>query len=375
MENKAIEDIIIVGSGPSGISTALNLVKRSPELSKKVLVLEAQKHPREKLCAGGMLNDGDYILQRLGLDCNEVPHMKVNEAHFLFEGKGIHINRYPQSFKVFRRHEFDSWLVDQARKRGVRIQEETGVLEVKVTSDWVQLKTNKGDYFAKVVVGADGANSIIRRSFTDNSCQSIALEIFDDPKDGGKLENAYFDFSIIPENVQGYIWQFPTQENRRALTTRGIFDGRVLQRRRPNIKNMLANYLSNQNLDLSNFELKGKPIRFFDPKGSISSPRILLVGDAAGVDPIYGEGISFALGYGEVAAEEIEKAFLNKDFSFNNYLNTVLHSSMGRCLKRRLFVARLLYRFNCRFVQRLLWWQLGFVLKWYIEHRLIDWAK
>lgn len=370
-----IEDIIIVGSGPSGVSTALNLIKRSPELAEKILILEAQKHPREKLCAGGMLNDCDYILQRLGLDCSEVPHVKVNEAHFLFEGKGIHIKREPQSLKVFRRHEFDMWLANQARKRGVRIQEETRVFEIKVTDDGVQLKTDRGDYFSKVIVGADGANSVVRRTFIDNSCQSVALEIFMDDIDKTQKEQIYFDFSIVPENVQGYVWQFPTQENGKALITRGIFDGRILPGLRTNLKSVLANCLSRENLDLSNYELKGKTIRFFDPKKPISCPRILLVGDAAGVDPIYGEGISFALGYGEVAAEEIEKSFMNNDFTFKDYLNRVLQTPMGRCLKRRLLVARLLYRFNYRFVQRLLWWRLGFILKWYIEHRLIDWAK
>lgn len=143
-EKIIIEDIIIVGAGPSGISTALHLVKRSPELAKKILILEAKKHPRDKLCAGGMLPDGEYILQRLGINCAEVPHVKVNEAHFLYAGKGIHIRREPQSFKVFRRHEFDMWLVKQACKQGIRIEEETRAVEIKVTNNFVKINSFQG---------------------------------------------------------------------------------------------------------------------------------------------------------------------------------------------------------------------------------------
>ncbi len=48
---------------------------------------------------------------------------------------------------------------------------------------------------------------------------------------------------------------------------------------------------------------------------------------------------------------------------------------MGKCLKRRLWVARMLYLFHSKAIQRFLWWRLGFLLKWYIENFLIDWAK
>ncbi|MFG0332280.1 MAG: FAD-dependent oxidoreductase, partial [Maioricimonas sp. JB049] len=50
-------DVIIIGSGPSGSSTALHLAQRSPELARRTLILERDRHPRHKLCGGGCVND------------------------------------------------------------------------------------------------------------------------------------------------------------------------------------------------------------------------------------------------------------------------------------------------------------------------------
>ena len=47
------------------------------------------------------------------------------------------------------------------------------------------------------------------------------------------------------------------------------------------------------------------PIRTFVPGAPVAAPRALLVGDAAGCDPLMGEGISFALEYGIMAADAI----------------------------------------------------------------------
>jgi len=60
---------------------------------------------------------------------------------------------------------------------------------------------------------------------------------------------------------------------------------------------MLQEALVRTGVVLDDDKLKGHPLRRFHPRGLFSAPRTLLVGDAAGVDPLLGEGISFALGY------------------------------------------------------------------------------
>ena len=75
-------------------------------------------------------------------------------------------------------------------------------------------------------------------------------------------------------------------------------------------------------------------------------PRILLVGDAAGADPLVGEGISFALGYGEVAAAAIESAFASQDFSFEDYRDRLLNHPLFHQLDMRTRLARTAYKFQ-----------------------------
>jgi len=90
--------------------------------------------------------------------------------------------------------------------------------------------------------------------------------------------------------------------------------------------------------------LEGHPIRWFHPSSRFSAHRVLLVGDAAGIDPLWGEGISFSLGYGQVAASAIVHAFGRNDFSFSSYREQVLEHEMGKALITRLQSADRLYR-------------------------------
>jgi flavin-dependent dehydrogenase len=108
-------DVVIVGPGPAGLSTSLHLVQLAPELARHTLILERERHPRPKLCAGGIMPGGEACLRKLGLDLREVPSAEVREAHFLFESRSFIVRHEPFIFRVVRRAEFDAWLADAAR--------------------------------------------------------------------------------------------------------------------------------------------------------------------------------------------------------------------------------------------------------------------
>ena len=61
-------DVVIVGAGPAGSTTALALLHARPELEGRVLLLERARFPREKPCAGALGARGDALLRGLGVE-------------------------------------------------------------------------------------------------------------------------------------------------------------------------------------------------------------------------------------------------------------------------------------------------------------------
>ncbi len=171
---------------------------------------------------------------------------------------------------------------------------------------------------------------------------------------------ALFDFSGMGRDLQGYVWDFPTPSNGRPMRTWGVYDSRVHPGRpRAALKAALDQGLVQHGYPAGDYHLEGHPLRWFHRQASFSAPRVLLVGDAAGTDPLVGEGISFALGYGQVAAGALKEAFANDDFSFADYRRRVLRHRTGRYLTRRAIAARLLYGLRSRRLYCLIWSLVG----------------
>ncbi len=377
-------DIIIVGAGPAGISTALHLAQVAPKLVSRTLILEKSRHPRHKLCGGGILPDGEVILKQLGLDISEVPHYDVGWAHFDYDGQGMtmRVEKKGQfAFRTIRRHEFDAWLADKARTLGFLIQENTEVKRVAVDRSGVTLETEHGTYRAGVVVGADGSNSVVRRVVVPHENIHVArlLEVVTEPKPEASFHtqaDSYFDFIVVPQGIRGYVWDFPSIEKGKPVRVRGVYDSNVNDVR-PDIalRDALSEEFRRHGLDLGKYKLEGHPIRWFDAKAAFSAPRLLLVGDAAGADALYGEGISLALGYGGFAARAIKAAFKREDFTFQDYKATLLRSELGKSLRRRTWFAKLFYKLRSRRIQALIWRRLGWVVEWVVKTFIIEWAR
>lgn len=342
-------NVVIVGSGPSGMSTALHLVKLDPRWAGRIVVIDKAVHPREKLCGGGVTRFGLDILSDLGLSF-EPQHVAVNKVRIIYEENEYNIPVQP-ILRITRRDEFDHWLVQCGEQRGVEVRQGEAVRDVIPRGDHIEVVTSTGTYRARVVVAADGATSLVKRklqwgseSQTARLLEVLTLEVAEERfefRDGV----AVFDFTPTMKGLQGYYWDFPSRVKGRPTMNRGVYDSRVRRERpRAALEEELETQLSKRGRRLSEYELKGHPIHWFDARAKFSRPHVLLVGDAAGIDPLFGEGIPFALAYGAVAAAEIVQAFEEDNFEFARYRERVLRHPLLGQVRTRSLGARFLYK-------------------------------
>src|SRR5262245_16678322 len=100
--------LIVIGAGPAGTATALHLHRLDPRLAGEALLLDKAEHPRDKVCAGGLIPHTLDCMRELDLPL-DVPHVVVDNGAIRVPGANVEY-RGRDLCTVIRRAEFDARL-------------------------------------------------------------------------------------------------------------------------------------------------------------------------------------------------------------------------------------------------------------------------
>jgi flavin-dependent dehydrogenase len=334
-------DVLIVGAGPAGTALALHLSRIAPALAARTWIVEKRSHPRHKVCAGGLIPHTLDCLRELAIDLT-VPHALVHRATARIPRGEVRYSDHDLC-AVVRRSEFDALLAAHATRAGVELRQDEKVLEVWRDGGTVRVLTDRGEIRPRVLVGADGSGSIVHRRLFGAERETIGRAVMCDLRatDVGSVdaERYVFDFAAVPQGLKGYLWEFPCWIGGELHVNLGAYAlDRGLVVSLPSLVRRRA-----RELGVESPRLEAFPIRWYERRTPIGAPGVLLVGDAAGCDPLMGEGISYAFEYARLAAGEIARAFATGSFDFTPYGAAVERSWFGRKLHRLGAVAGLFY--------------------------------
>ncbi len=344
-------DVAIIGAGPAGTATALSLLKAEPRLGGNILLLDKAIHPRDKICAGGLIPHTLDCLDELDVPLS-IPHVTVGRAAVRVPPDRQVTCEDGGMCSIVRRNEFDFLLVRAAEERGAAVRQAEKLLNVVQEAEGVRVMTDKQTYRARVVVGADGSGSRVRRRLLGPERAPIGRALMCEVPvaatnwDGFAQHRYDFNFLPVPYGLQGYLWAFPCLIGGVAHVNIGIYALGQTRLASTELRRLLGAEVAALTGPASRrpaYRLRAFPICGYHPRRPLAGRRVVLVGDAAGAEPLMGEGISFAFEYGKFAAGEIVSALRSRRVDFSGYTERFARSRVGKKLFRLALTTRLFY--------------------------------
>ena len=331
-------EIAVVGGGPAGSYCAYYLAGND-----HYPVIFDHTHPREKPC-GGLVTPFTQrlfpFLTRLSIKHGERKKLCLISP----SGRHVCLLSRKGKFRSFSRLKLDQFLVNMAVDKGAKLIEEK-VVALERKKDFWKVKTTCRFYNAKILIGADGVNSLVRRSIIGPLRKADKGVCCGYLVRGLEKEDITLSFSA---RRKGYMWVIPrydqtslgiwTFEESRSHGLRRELDI-FIKHQYPNVKivSKWASLIPN----VKNFKTFQIPV---------AGSNWILIGDAAGhVSPIMGEGIVYALLDGELAAKAIIE---NEPEMFNKLWKEAYGTSLfiDVTLRKRLYT-RLGLELFCEFLK------------------------
>ncbi len=314
-------DVVVIGGGPGGSLTAYRLSKAG----MRVLVVEADRFPREKPCGGGVQ---ERASSRIPMAWHSAVQEELHEVFFSFGLRGGFSRRHSSTLvSSVLRAEFDQLLLEQAEKSGATVWQGCKANQIIVegaSTSGVTVLTTNGAARAQFAVGADGANSLVARQLNSRGCYYWQVALYCEIPEGYLLPESFqpsrmrIDWGTLPS---GYGWIFPKKGSINVGVGCPLLIGRAL---RPYLKRFLeAERILKPNA-LGGLQFQGHQLPTLTARTRLSSSNLLLVGDAAGlVEPLTGEGISNACHSAEIASKFICEKLSSPSKEGDSYDNRI----------------------------------------------------
>ena len=323
-------DVLVVGGGPAGAIASYLLKQR---YSRRVLLLEKETFPRLKPCAGGIAPRTELLLRELDLWSRIEPHRYLITSAELLTPNGTSINlRGEATASVMHRPLFDNILLDIAKDAGVH------VLEGVKADSFIYAEGNRGggrkptaqtaaaeaarnvaglrcgddSYYADIIVIANGATTTFRtrdpRKEHITSCTAWFKHCSFTP---GRIQMVF-----PPELSPHYGWLFPESDDRCnigfCIKNNNLRGRKVSNRKVTDLYPLILDRYFREVIKGAEMVIPPKVFPMFPSRdiGTGALPGTVLVGDAARcINSYTGEGISYAVESGMIAAECIADFF------------------------------------------------------------------
>jgi geranylgeranyl reductase family protein len=328
-------DVVIVGAGPAGAVLAYELARKGIS----VLLLEKEKLPRYKCCAGGVTTKTAKLVD---FDFSEVVEDTVSQIDITLDPGTPYPGQHsePLMYTVMR-DAFDHFLVKQAQQQGATLLDGQRVTRVQMRGDWVEVSTTENTFRSRLVAGADGAYSVVARELgmarsTDcymgvESETLVAEEDLTTWRSRARMELGYIS--------GGYGWVFPKRHH--LSVGAGCITSRAGR-----LKASHSAFLASLGAGSHNALRYSSHLIPTCTKGRlVLQDKALLLGDAAGLaDPLTGEGIHNAILSAQLAAPVIEDLLAHEKTGLEPYQQIIEEKIISE-----LKIARVLSKLFIRF--------------------------
>jgi len=307
---KVNPDVIIIGGGLAGLTSAIHLSKSG----LKVTVIEKNDYPKHKVCGEYISNEVLPYFQWLGLKIKELKPSIISKLEFsTAKGKIISGNLPLGGFGISR-YELDYYLYQKALENGCQIIQDT-VVNIQFKEERFSIfTTNNLEFNVKIVLGAFGKRSNLdlklNRDFIQKKAPWLAVKAHysgDFPGDLVGLHNfkgGYCGVSKVENDKINicYLVDYETFKQHKNIEE---FQSKVMYKN-PNLKTIFENCVLIFDKPLTISQIS------FEKKGAVEN-HILMIGDTAGlIHPLCGNGMAMAIHSAKIASELILSFFENK---------------------------------------------------------------